>query len=89
MKYLLCRYTGKLYAANEALPAKMNVRFPLSEIIIILHRFMPNNVIMIIMINVQTQSALQALWCWTLTTQATASSALAKRLISLSQRYIA
>ena len=30
-----CRYTGKLYAANEALPAKMNVRFPLSEIIII------------------------------------------------------
>merc|ERR1712032_692384 len=29
------KYTGKLYAANEALPTKMNVRFPLSEIIII------------------------------------------------------
>merc|ERR1712173_543199 len=26
------KYTGKLYAANEALPAKMNVRFPLNPI---------------------------------------------------------
>merc|ERR1712083_808168 len=26
------KYTGKLYAANEAVPAKMNVRFPLNPI---------------------------------------------------------
>jgi len=26
------KYTGKLYAANEAQPAKMNVRFPLNPI---------------------------------------------------------
>merc|ERR1712110_338225 len=25
------KYTGKLYAANEALPAKMNVRFPINQ----------------------------------------------------------
>jgi len=30
------KYTGKLYAANEAQPAKMNVRFPLSKIIILI-----------------------------------------------------
>merc|ERR1712241_1204365 len=52
------KYTGKLYAANEAVPAKMNVRFPLNPI------------------------GAANLWCWTLTTPATGSSALARRSTS-------
>ena len=69
MVSILCRYTGKLYAANEALPAKMNVRFPLSEIVIILMLIIKmDKIIIIIIIVLQTQSERRALWCWTLTT---------------------
>ena len=85
--FLLCRYTGKLYAANEDLPAKMNVRFPLSKIIIILTLIIVKmDKIIIIIILLQTQSERQALWCWTLTTRATASSARARRSTSSLQR---
>ena len=80
--FLLCRYTGKLYAANEDLPAKMNVRFPLSKIVIILTLIIVKMDKIIIIILLQTQSERQALWCWTLTTRATASSALARRSTS-------
>ena len=44
------RYTGKLYAANEAQPAKMNVRFPLSG-------FTPHPIIMIILISSSPSSS--------------------------------
>ena len=80
--FLLCRYTGKLYAANEDLPAKMNVRFPLSKIVIILTLIIVKMDKIIIIILLQTQSERQALWCWTLTTRATASSARARRSTS-------
>ena len=83
--FLLCRYTGKLYAANEDLPAKMNVRFPLSKIVIILTLIIVK-MDKIIIILLQTQSERQALWCWTLTTRATASSARARRSTSLLPR---
>ena len=84
--FLLCRYTGKLYAANEDLPAKMNVRFPLSKIVIILTLIIVKMDKIIIIILLQTQSERQALWCWTLTTRATASSARARRSTSLLPR---
>jgi len=47
------KYTGKLYAANEAQPAKMNVRFPLSG-------FTPHVIIMIIIIISSSSSSLSS-----------------------------
>ena len=60
----------------------MNVRFPLSKITIV------TIITIIIIIIIQTQSERPTLWCWTLTTPATGSSALARRSTSSSQRQV-